>query len=161
MILECYTTNVLLIKGKEIMQTMAEQGQELMILEGNPDEARKLRSHIQRAMQRLRRIAGRFGYRAQDVVLPTRLPESSSRRCQEQEEAEGHADDEELKDEEDQGNEDDADYDEINTSQLPDAPLPTQASQGHGHPRRTSQPPNRYTPCTSTLAKGKGKARRR
>jgi hypothetical protein len=31
------------------MLTMAEQGQELMILEleGNPDEARKLRSHIQ------------------------------------------------------------------------------------------------------------------
>jgi len=118
-------------------------------------------------MQRLRRIAGQLGYRAQDVALPTRLPESSSRRCQEQEEVEGHADDEELKDEEedddeeDQGNEDDADYDEINTSQLPDALLPTQASQGHGRPRRTSQPPNRYTPGTSALDKGKGKASRR
>jgi hypothetical protein len=50
---------------------------------------------------------------------------------------------------------DDILQDEIGPSQLHDAPS-TQAS-----PRRSNHPPNRYTPGTDALGKGKGKTKRR
>ena len=55
---------------------------------------------------------------------------------------------------------DDVDYDELGMSQLDDAPQGTQGSSGSGHPHKTSQPVDRFTPGTYALGRGKRRTQR-
>ena len=115
-------------------------------------------------MYRLCKVAARLGCRATQeaevLAQDDAAPSSSHGAGQEDDQGaeQGEHDDADADDDDD--GEDDVDYDELGMSQLDDAPQGTQGSSGSGHPHKTSQPVDRFTPGTYALGRGKRRTRR-